>query len=360
MNKVIVGIVAIIASLAPLAVAAQTHADYQPDEYYRGTVTNIISETTNDAYRQKVEITLQNGNKITIDHTTQPEEKRIRVAPNDRVIVIKIPSETPGQEQFYISDFYRMPSIAWFAAAFFVLVILLGRWRGLTSIAGLAATIAVLMGVIIPLIIKGYQPLFVVFIGSLLIICASMFFAHGFKRSTSLAVGSTAITLALASVIAFVAVHAARLFGTGSEEAMFVQIIGGAQLDLRGILLCGIIIGSLGVLDDITIAQTAAIHELHDAKPGMKFRELFTRVMRIGREHIASLVNTLVLAYAGASFPLFLLFYSSDVQPLWVVLNSQQVSEEIVRTLVGSTALVLAVPISSAIAAYFYTKKSGA
>lgn len=183
-----------------------------------------------------------------------------------------------------------------------------------------------------------------------------MFFAHGFNKSTRIAVASTGITLAIASALAYLAVTITSLFGTGSEEAMFVQVGATGSLDLRGILLAGIIIGTLGVLDDITTAQTAAVRELHDAKSTMKFREMFTRVMRIGHEHIASLVNTLVLAYAGASFPLFLLFYTTSAQPLWVIINSQQVAEEIVRTLVGSTSLILAVPISSAIAAYYYTK----
>lgn len=358
MYGTIVKTLLICAAFLPTVASAQTTPVYNPDEYYRGTVTRIISETKNESTIQQVEIQLQDGKKIEITHTIQPGEKNVHVATSDKIIVIKIPSEISGQETYYISDFYRLPSMIWFAILFFALVLILGRWRGLTSMTGLIATVAILVGVIIPLIVKGYNPLLVVLGGSLLIICASMYFAHGFKRSTTLAVSSTAITLALASIFAFIAVHTARLLGTGSEEAMFVQLSGDIPLDLRGVLLAGIIIGSLGVLDDITTAQTAAVHELHDAKPGMKFAELFMRVMRIGREHIASLVNTLVLAYAGASFPLFLLLYSSDVQPLWVVLNSQQIAEEVMRTLVGSIALVLAVPISSALAAYFYTKKS--
>jgi len=340
--------------------AAPSVPEYAPDEYFRGTITTIIREDGPDESgitQQYVSVTLENNKKQEVVNTVDEKISRRRVSIGDDVVVIKVPGND-GADIYYVSDYYRMGKILWFAALFFALVILLGRWRGITSIIGLAGSVAVLTVFIIPLIVRGYNPLVVVTSGSVIIICVSMFFAHGFNKSTQIAVASTGITLAIASILAYLAVTVTSLFGTGSEEAMFVQVGGAGSLDLRGILLAGIIIGTLGVLDDITTAQTAAVRELHDAKSTMKFREMFTRVMRIGHEHIASLVNTLVLAYAGASFPLFLLFYTTSAQPLWVIINSQQVAEEIVRTLVGSTSLILAVPISSAIAAYYYTKNN--
>lgn len=347
----------------PISVAAAPTPEYQPDEYFRGSVVKIKQESAPDEsgiVLQMVDVSLkdESGTKKIqeVVNTVDKKTKRGPVKIGDDVIVIKVPDTVNG-DQFYISDNYRLGNIALFAALFFVVVLILGRWRGLTSIVGLIGGVVVLAGFIIPLIVRGYNPLLVVTTGSLVIICVSMFFAHGFNKSTTLSVVSTGITLALASVLAYTAVHLTFLFGTGSEEAMFVSFGSTDSLDLRGILLAGIIIGTLGVLDDITTAQTAAVRELHDAKPNMTFAEMFGRVMRIGREHIASLVNTLVLAYAGASFPLFLLFYTSNAQPLWALVNSQQIAEELVRTLVGSTSLVLAVPISSAIAAYYYTKK---
>src|SRR3989344_12894 len=148
-----------------------------------------------------------------------------------------------------------------------------------------------------------------------------------------------------------------KLFGFGSEEAYYLQLFQSNTIDLRGLLLGGIIIGVLGVLDDVTTAQTAAVFELKKANQAFGFKELYTRAMRIGREHISSLVNTLVLAYAGASFPLLLVFSMNKNIPLWATLNSELVSEEIIRALVGSTALVLAVPIATAIAAWFVGRK---
>lgn len=348
--------------VAPTTYAQTTTTpDYQPDQYFRGTVTSIIREEANKEENtaiQHVEVKFDEvpGKSVYKEVLNMADLNigRQRVSVGDDIVVIKVPGSADG-DVYYVSDHYRLPNIVWFTVIFFVLVVALGGWRGFTSIAGLLGSIAVLGGFIIPLIVGGHSPLLVVTAGSILIVFISMFFAHGFNRATLMAISSTGITLILSSILAYLAVHLTDLSGTGTEEAIYVQFGKTGVLDLRGILLAGIIIGAVGVLDDITTAQTASVRELHDTKPDISFHELFARVMRIGREHIASLVNTLVLAYAGASFPLFLLFYSSHEQPLWSIINSQQIAEELVRTLVGSTALVLAVPISSAIAAYFYT-----
>ncbi|MCX6781380.1 MAG: YibE/F family protein [Candidatus Magasanikbacteria bacterium] len=331
-----------------------------PDQYFRGTVTTISSETTDpedQSITQQLDVKTTSGIYQKVLNTVDPKISRGRVQPGDEVVVIKTPGMPGSPDTFYVSDYYRLTNIIWFALFFFIIVLILGRWRGFTSIIGLIGSVAILIGFILPLIIHGHSPTLVITAGSILIVCVSMFFAHGFNKATTIAVASTGITLVFASIIAAFSVRLTFLFGTGSEEALFVQLANNATLDLRGVLLAGIIIGALGVLDDITSAQTASVRELYDTKPDITFNELFGRVMRIGREHIASLVNTLVLAYAGAAFPLFLLFYSTEAQPLWVMINSQQIAEELVRTLIGSTALVFAVPISSALAAYFYTKK---
>ena len=165
---------------------------------------------------------------------------------------------------------------------------------------------------------------------------------------------STLITLTLSIGIALLTVSWAKLFGLGSEEAFYVQVGTFANLNLRGLLLGGIIIGILGVLDDITTAQAAAIEEIHRANPKLNFFELAKRGLSVAGEHIVSLVNTLALAYIGASFPLLLLFSQAYV-PIWVALNSERVIEEIVRTLIGSSALVFAVPITTYLAAWFFS-----
>lgn len=358
------GVCALFLTVSPVhAAASSTPAPYSPDEYSKGTVVQVIKEEKTESGRltQHVEVEItsgaESGKKVSIvygdiDGVTTHQ----KVSPGDSVVIVKIPD---GEHStYYISDFNRMPWLAILVVIFFVAAVICGRWRGITSLAGLISTIGILLLYIVPRIIAGDSPTITVLIGATAIILVSMFFAHGFNRSTGIAVLSTFGTLLFAVGFATFAVKFANLFGTGSEEALFIQLHNAAQLDIHGVLLGGIIIGTLGVLDDITTAQTTTAKELFDARPTMRFAELFTRAMRVGREHIASLVNTLVLAYAGASFPLFLLLYATqDTQPLWVVLNSQQMAEEIVRTLVGSTTLVLAVPLSTALAAYFYTKK---
>lgn len=344
------------------AAPAQT-TDMAPDEYMRGRVMSVIKEgVTDDAQIiQIVDVRLTTGpdtNKIVrIEYVSSNQKtKDQQVVEGDQVVVIKVPND--DETVYYISDFYRIPSLALFAIIFVVVVLALGRFRGFTSLLGLATTVGVLLLFIIPQVLAGHNPIIITLLGAPLIILFSMYLAHGFRKQTHIAILGTVITLVIAIVAAFAAVYVGHLFGTGSEEAMYVLTSSPFPLDLRGILLAGIIIGALGVLDDVTTAQTAAAHEIHDTKPTMQFGELFMRVMRVGQEHISSLVNTLVLAYAGATFPLFLLFYSTkETQPLWVVFNSQQIAEEIVRTLVGSVTLILAVPISSALAAWWYTKK---
>jgi uncharacterized membrane protein len=146
------------------------------------------------------------------------------------------------------------------------------------------------------------------------------------------------------------------LNGNGTEDAFFLQA-NSLKINLQGVFLSGIIIGVLGVLDDVTTGQSAAVEELHFANPTLGFSELYRRGLSVGREHIASLVNTLVLAYTGVSFPFLLLYGSRQLQPLWVTLNGNFIAEEIVRTLVGSSVLVIAVPLTTLLAAYYYGRK---
>jgi hypothetical protein len=177
------------------------------------------------------------------------------------------------------------------------------------------------------------------------------------NHRTSIALASTLLALGFSVGLAAAFVRLASLFGTGSEAAFYLQYGGYQMLNLRGLLLGGIIVGTLGVLDDITTAQVATVEEISIADPRLSFAELYRRGLSVGREHIASLVNTLALAYAGASLPLFLIFSINKVQPIWVILNGEPVAEEFVRTLVGSSGLIIAVPISTWLAAYFFSRR---
>lgn len=269
----------------------------------------------------------------------------------DKVVLVR------SGDEYMIMDKYRLLPMLVILALFFFLVIAFSGRKGAASIAGLGISILILIKFVAPEIIAGSNPLFIGILGSFAIAFLSIYAAHGINKRTSIALLSTFITLAIASVAAILFVKFSHLFGTGSEEALFLQTGGFEDLNLQGLLLAGIIIGTLGVLDDITTSQTAAVEEISRAGNGLNFSELWKRGVSVGKEHISSLVNTLVLAYAGASLPLFLLFTLNRTEPLWVIFNNEMIAEEVIRTLVGSASLVLAVPISTFLAAYFFSKQ---
>lgn len=271
-----------------------------------------------------------------------------RVIQGDDIVIVKTGSVE--ESTYHIVDFYRLPALGWVFALFFALVVFFGRKKGLGAIAGMGVSILILAWYIVPFILAGHHPLLITLSGALAIACVSLYLAHGFNARTSTALASTLLTLSISVGLATLFVTLARLFGTGSEDALTVQYGATQAINLKGLLLSGIIIGTLGVLDDITTAQTAVVDELHKANPSLSPSELYHRGLSVGREHIASLVNTLVLAYAGAALPLFLLFELNPATPFWMVLNSEAIAEEVIRTLVGSAALIIAVPLATFLA----------
>lgn len=273
----------------------------------------------------------------------------------EKVVVVKTTYD--GESSYRFFERYRLNSL-WVLLAIFVGVTLLisGR-KGFSSLLGLAFTLLVLVLWVVPKIVAGSNPLLISFAGAVVIASCSLFIAHGFHRRTLLSVISTLFTLVLAFAFAYFSVSFGQLFGLGSDAAVDLTMSNLSTINMRGLLLGAIVIGVLGILDDVTTTQTATVEELHKANPRFGFFELYQRASEVGKEHIVSLVNTLVIAYAGASFPIFL-FIVTATQPLWVILNNEFMAEEIVRSLVGSTTLILAVPISTLLAAWVYGKKS--
>lgn len=295
-------------------------------------------------------ITLTHGDQVTID------AKQL-VKKGEKVVIAKTSGGgADGGAGYYIADKYRLPPLFLAIAMFLALVMYFGRVKGMMSIIGLVFSVFILLSFIIPSIVGGQSPLLITLVGSFVIATVSIFLAHGFSKRTAISVLSTLITLTIAIVLALMFVELAQLFGLGSDEASYLRIDPSTQINLQGLLLGGIIIGTLGVLDDITTAQVAAVYELKQANQSFSAKDLYQRGVNIGREHIASLVNTLVLAYAGASLPLFLMFTLNASQPFWVTFNSEFIAEEVIRTLIGSMALILAVPISTWMAARYFAK----
>jgi uncharacterized membrane protein len=275
-----------------------------------------------------------------------------RFSPGDRVLVQQVATPQSQQGQaFVVVDSVRLPTLQWLGVLFLLLVLWVGRRRGVTALLGLVISFAVVTQGMLPLLATGAPPAVVGVASSCVILVITLYLAHGFNRTTTVAVVATAIALAVSGLMAFLAVDMARLTGI-SEEGLYLQAaLPNVRVDMRGLLQAGILIAMLGVLDDITVGQSAVVFALRAANPALGARELYRRGMNVGREHIASLVNTLVLVYAGAALPL-LLFLAVDGMPLGAALNREILATEVVRTMVGSIALVAAVPLTTALAAW--------
>jgi uncharacterized membrane protein len=279
-----------------------------------------------------------------------------RVGDGDPVVLGRTQDET-GTVTYYFADFQRRAPLLVLAGIFAFVVVLLGRKRGLAALAALVVSLLMIVKFVLPALLDGRSPLAVAIVGSAAIMFLALYLSHGVNAQTTTAVLGTLVSLALTGVLAAVFVAASRFTGLASEEAGFLQSAAG-QINLRGLLLGGIVIGSLGVLDDVTVTQASAVWQLHGANNALSVRELYSAGLRIGRDHIASTVNTLVLAYAGASLPLLLLFTLAR-QPTASVLTGEVVAGEIVRTLVGSIGLVASVPITTALAAVVVARDRG-
>lgn len=283
-----------------------------------------------------------------------PERPYLNVKLGEKVVLMR----ADQSQTFYLANTYRLPQLIWFFAIFIGVVLLLSGRKGFFSLLGLGVSITVLIFYAVPTLLGGQSAVGVTMIAATLILAIALPLAHGFNLRTAIALVSSFGALGMATILSWLAVHGVRLFGTGSDEGVYLQFLGSTDIDTRGILLGGIIIGTIGVIDDIVASQVATIAEIKRANMSLPWIELFKRGLRVGREHIASLVNTLVLAYAGAALPLFLLFWFYQDQALWTVLNGDLVAEEITRSLVGSMTLVLAVPLATLLAAVTLDKIS--
>ncbi len=267
----------------------------------------------------------------------------------EKVILSYVPDATEGFE-YQFADRQRRGLLRWLAILFALAVIALGRWRGLGALGGLAASMLVLFVFVLPAITDGRSPLLVAIFGAAAIAYVALYIAHGFTQLTTVALLGTLASLALTAVLSGIVTAAANFSGFATEETIFLTLVPGQTIEVTGLILAGAVLGALGAIDDVTVTQASAVWELRATNPRLGQLALFRSGIRIGRDHIASTVNTLALAYAGAALPLLLLFVLAD-QSLGTIANSEIVSIEIVRTLVGSIGLVAAVPITTWLAA---------
>jgi uncharacterized membrane protein len=286
------------------------------------------------------------GEVETVDLPPGPGAPRLHAG--DDVVLLYYPDAVPGGRSFAVVDLQRSAPMIWLVALAIAVILAFGRWRGLTSLAGLAVSFAVLLFFVIPAILDGSPPLLVAVVGSSAIMFATLYLTHGVSVHISVAVAGTLASLVLTGVLGAAFTSLMRLSGVGGEESSYLSATQG-NLDLRGLLLAGIVIGALGVLDDVTVTQAVTVAEM--AAGGQRSRgELYRAAIRVGRAHVGSAVNTIVLAYAGASLPLLLLIAASS-EPIGELLTSEFLAQEILRSAVGTIGLVASVPITTALAA---------
>ncbi|MCG5436440.1 YibE/F family protein [Micromonospora sp. PSH25] len=288
------------------------------------------------------------GRSVQTSVPDGPGAPRVDVGDDVVVLVLTDPAD-PTSSQYTISDHQRGVPLIWLAVLVALAVIGFGRLRGAAALAGLAVTFAVVLLFILPAIVAGQPPLLVAVVGSATIMFVVLYLTHGVSVRTSVALLGTLVSLILTGVLAALAMSVTHLTGFGTEEASSLGIFY-QNVDLHGLLLAGIIIGSLGVLDDITVTQAATVAELAAANPALSRRQLYLAATRVGRAHIASVVNTIILAYAGASLPVLVLILGSG-RGVAQTLNSEFIAQEIVRSLVGTLGLVAAVPLTTGLAA---------
>lgn len=264
------------------------------------------------------------------------------------------PGGEPGT--YYIGDFRRGGALWLLGAVFAGVLLLVSRWQGLRSLLSVAISLLVVVQFVVPAILAGKSPPLVALVGALAVMLVSLYLAHGVTLQTTTAVVGTTVALGATMLLGVWFIDQAALTGFSSEEATFARFAV-EGLDLRGLVLAGLIIGALGVLDDVTVSQASTAFTLHDTDPELTVRQVTAGAMRVGRDHIASTVNTLVLAYAGASLVLLVVF-STGGRPVDEILTSEVVAVEIVKTLVGSLGLILAVPATTVISATIAARRS--
>jgi uncharacterized membrane protein len=265
-------------------------------------------------------------------------------------ILVSLTQMPDGTINVFFMDFVRSTPLLALGIVFIVICVLVSGWKGVRSLLGIGLSMLVIIYFIVPKILEGYNPILISLLGSIFFLTITQYLVYGWTLKTHIALGGIMLSIVVTGLIGVFFVNFARLSGMGDENAIYLLQQPG-QLNIKNLLIAGIIIGALGILDDLAVGQTSAVIEIYRANPDMSFGERFKRSMNIGKDHIAATVNTLVLAYLGASLSLFLLFSSNNVD-LGNVINLNSLAEQIVRSLVGTIGLFIAVPVTTFIACW--------
>lgn len=346
------------------ATAQQQDKTETQDDFLRAVVLEVLEEQTeqreNGSLAVKQKLLLEGltgsyqGQEIIHDGLKLDVLSATRYEPGDKVMVVRTVSPS-GQETFHVTEYERSGPLFWLALLFSLVVVAIGRLKGLRAILVLGLTFLIILKFIIPQILAGHSPLAIGLIGSLAILLVAIYVTEGINRKSHLSIAAIAVSLLITGLLAVWFVDWVRLTGFESEDVMYLVSSAYGAINVKGLLLAGIMIGALGVLDDVVISQVSLVEQLKQSGSGLTKKETYRRAMKVGVSHLSSMVNTLFLAYAGASLPLLMLFGINDLAPLGFtqVLSNEMLATEIVRSLVGSMGLVLAVPIATLLAVHF-------
>lgn len=352
LKKLLFSFFTVIAFAAPTMSFAQD-LEAGVSREVRGTVIGV---NIGDEGQVGLFVQGDNGKQYDVDPSlSHSEGLHYEIEQNDRVI-LQIIKNMDGSVTAYLSDVVRTKALVWILVIFAAITLLVGRARGAMALVGFAITLGILFWFVFPRMLAGDSPVMIAVVAGIVILAINLSLAHGLTRNTGVALLSTSVGVIMAWVFSALFVHLAQLSGLSSEESVYLFWQTGAISIPEGLLLAGIIIGAVGVLDDVAITQCETVAELRAANPSLRGKELYMRAMRVGRHHIASTVNTLVLAYVGAALPLFLIFMSNSSVSLSRFVNTEAVAEEIIRTLAGTSALVLTVPIATFLAAWVWSR----
>ncbi len=341
----------------PLAEANNT----EDTRNIRAEVVDILEEghrfipgTNIEAFHQTLEVEIlegaMRGEILVIDSDFHKFDR------GDRLF-LDVYEDFEGEYHYVVSEPDRLFPLLLIFALFVAAILSFGFWKGVRSILSLGISFAIIIFILLPRLLDGASPVPTIIVFASLILALAMYITHGFNRVTHSAFFGTAVTLLFVGLLSYLSVSMIKLSGFSSHEALYLNLQTGGLLDISGLLLGAIIIGILGILDDVSITQSATVRELYRADPGFGKKEVFRRALSVGKEHIVSLVNTLALAYAGASLPLLLLFSQSQ-EGFLTLINMEIFATEITRTLVGSIGLIMAVPVTTLFAAIMLKPKN--
>jgi uncharacterized membrane protein len=348
-----------MASLPGWAGAQAVHQEWQ--ETIRGEVIEVVRQYERAILGTAATTTVQ---ELRVELLSGPKAGEVVRFDNDLVVVTvgeKIFLDrlvaVDGTEYYQFKDVERRGELALLGLAFVVMVLLFAGWQGGRALLSLALSVGAILFLLVPALLAGYSPALTSLVLATVILAAMLFVTHGINARSIIAFVGTVTAVAITCAIAAWSVSAMRLTGFAADASVFLNFSTGGKLDFAGLLLGSIIIGLLGVLDDVAITQASVVRELRAANPSFGWRDLYTRSLRVGKDHVGSLVNTLALAYVGTALPLVLLFSQAQAS-VGLILNQEVVAAELVRIMVGSIGLVLAVPLTTLAAAWFYKNRT--